>query len=60
VNGTQQNQRGFKALAGKIYGQSAVTSTGGGITVQSLGGIASPALPNFGPLLDSMGTVVKS
>ena len=41
VNGTQQNQRGFKALAGNnLTVNSAVTSTGGGITVQSLGGIA--------------------
>jgi len=56
VNGTQQNQRGFKALAGNnLTGNSAVTSTGGGITVQSLGGIAISSTAQLRTMLDSMG-----
>src|SRR5882762_2798374 len=56
VNGTQQNQRGFKALAGNnLVVNSAVTSTGGGITVQSLGGIAISSTAQLRTMLDSMG-----
>ena len=56
VNGTQQNQRGFKALAGNnLTVNSAVTSTGGGITVQSLGGIAISSTAQLRTMLDSMG-----
>jgi len=56
VNGTQQNQRGFKALAGNnLTINSAVTSTGGGITVQSLGGIAISSTAQLRTMLDSMG-----
>jgi hypothetical protein len=57
VNGTQQNQRGFKALAGNnLTVNSAVTSTGGGITVQSLGGIAISSTAQLRTMLDSMGS----
>src|SRR6266436_2039459 len=56
VNGTQQNQRGFQALAGNnLTVNSAVTSTGGGITVQSLGGIAISSTAQLRTMLDSMG-----
>jgi len=56
VNGTQQNHRGFKALAGNnLTVNSAVTSTGGGITVQSLGGIAISSTAQLRTMLDSMG-----
>src|SRR5258708_19113951 len=38
VNCTQQNQRGFKSLAGtNLTVNSAVTSTASGVTVQTLG-----------------------
>lgn len=56
VNGTQQNQRGFKALAGNnLTITSAVTSTGSGIILQSLGGIAVTSSGQLQTLLDSMG-----
>ena len=56
VNGTQQNHRGFKALAGNnLTVNSAVTSTGGGITLQSLGGIAISSSAQLRTMLDSMG-----
>jgi hypothetical protein len=57
VNGTLQNHRGFKALAGNnLEVTSAVTSTSGGITLQSLGGIAISSSAQIQTLLDSMGT----
>jgi hypothetical protein len=56
VNGTQQDHRGFKALAGgNLSVTSTVTSTGGDITVQSLGGIAISSSAQIQTLLDSMG-----
>jgi hypothetical protein len=56
LNGTAQNHRGFKALAGNnLTVNSAVTSTGGGITLQSLGGIAISSSAQLRTMLDSMG-----
>src|SRR6266446_4014757 len=56
VTGTLQDHRGFKALAGNnLTVNSAVTSTGGGITVQSLGGIAISSTAQLRTMLDSMG-----
>jgi FecR protein len=56
VNGTVQNQRGFKALAGNnLVANSTVTSTGGGITLQSLGGITISSSAQLRTLLDAMG-----
>jgi hypothetical protein len=58
VNGTEQDKRGFKALAGNnLEINSTVTSTGGGITVQSLGGIAISSSAQLLTLLDSAGNV---
>jgi hypothetical protein len=56
VNGTVQDHRGFKALAGNnlVIG-STVTSTGGGITLQSLGGITLTNSSQLLSMLDSMG-----
>jgi hypothetical protein len=56
VNGAVQDHRGFKALAGNnLEVNSTVTSMGGGITVQSLGGIAVTSSGQLQTLLDSMG-----
>jgi len=56
VNGTPLHQRGFKALAGNnLTVSSAVTSTGGGITLQSLGGISISSSAQLQTLLDAMG-----
>src|SRR6202011_4542321 len=56
VNGTAQNHRGFKALAGNnLTVSSAVTSTGGGVTLQSLGGITVSSSAQLQTLLDAMG-----
>jgi hypothetical protein len=56
VNGTQQDKRGFKALAGNNLAiNSTVTSTGGGILLQSLGGITISSSAQIQTLLDSMG-----
>jgi hypothetical protein len=57
VNGTISNHRGFKALAGSgITINSSITSTGGGITLQSLRGITVSSTAQLQTLLDSMGT----
>jgi hypothetical protein len=56
VNGAVQDHRGFKALAGNnLTINSTVTSMGGEITVQSLGGIAVTSSGQLQTLLDSMG-----
>jgi hypothetical protein len=56
VNGTVSDHRGFKALAGHgITINSNITSTGGGITLQSLGGITVSSTAQLQTLLDSMG-----
>ena len=56
VNGTQQDRRGFKALAGRgIAVNSNITSTGGGILLQSLLGISISSTAQLQTLLDSMG-----
>jgi FecR protein len=56
VNGTVQDNRGFKALAGNnLTINSTVNSTGGGILVQSLGGITVTSSSQLVALLDSMG-----
>src|ERR1700731_2977249 len=56
VNGTAQNHRGFKALAGNnLTVSSAVTSTGGGITLQALGGITVSSTAQLRTILDAMG-----
>ena len=56
VNGSLQDHRGFKALAGKgITVNSSVTSTGGGITLQSLGGLTVSSTAQLRTLLDAMG-----
>jgi FecR protein len=56
LNGTAQNHRGFKALAGNnLTVNSAVTSTGGGITLQSLGGIVISSSAQLRTLLDATG-----
>jgi hypothetical protein len=57
VNGTLPDKRGFKALAGRgITINSSITSTGGGITLQSLLGIEISNTAQLQTLLDSMGT----
>jgi len=57
VNGTLPGKRGFKALAGRsIVMNSQVASAGGGITLQSLGGISISSTAELQTLLDSMGT----
>ncbi len=57
VTGTLPDHRGFKALAGRsIVMNSTVTSTGGGITLQSLGGLTISSTAELQTLLDSMGT----
>ena len=57
VNGTLPDHRGFKALAGRgITVNSSITSTGGGITLQSLLGITVSSTAQLQTLLDSMGT----
>jgi len=57
VNGTGPDHRGFKALAGEgITMNSSVTSTGGGITLQSLGGLTVSSSAQLRTLLDAMGT----
>jgi len=56
VNGTLPDHRGFKALAGRgITINSEITSTGGGITLQSLLGISISSTAQIQTLLDSMG-----
>ena len=56
VNGTQQDHRGFKALAGNnLVVNSTVNSTGGGITLQSLGGIVISSSAQLQTVLDAMG-----
>ena len=56
VNGTQQDRRGFKALAGNnLTVNSTITSTGGGITIQSLGGVEITSTAQLQTLLDSSG-----
>ncbi len=56
VNGTLPDKRGFKALAGRgITINSSITSTGGGITLQSLLGIEISSTAQLQTLLDSMG-----
>jgi hypothetical protein len=56
LNGTSQNHRGFKALAGNnLVVNSTVNSTGGGITLQSLGGIAISSSAQLQTLLDATG-----
>src|SRR5207253_3785160 len=56
VNGTQQDHRGFKALAGNnLVVNSTVTSTGGGITLQSLVGIVISSSAQLQTVLDAMG-----
>ncbi|MEY2544665.1 MAG: hypothetical protein QOE81_2126 [Verrucomicrobiota bacterium] len=57
VNGTLQDHRGFKALTGNnLQVTSTITSTGGGITLQSLGGITISSTAQIRTLLDSMGS----
>jgi len=57
VTGTMQDSRGFKALAGNnLVLNSTVNSTGGGILVQSLGGITVSSSAQLLSMLDSMGT----
>ncbi|HEV2047169.1 MAG TPA: FecR domain-containing protein [Chthoniobacterales bacterium] len=56
LNSAAQNHRGFKALAGNnLTVSSAVTSTGGGITLQSLGGITVSSTAQLRTILDAMG-----
>jgi hypothetical protein len=56
VNGTAQNNRGFKALAGNnLVVNSTVTSGGGGILLQSLGGITLTNSSQLHSMLDSIG-----
>ncbi|HEV3243783.1 MAG TPA: FecR family protein [Chthoniobacterales bacterium] len=56
LNGTAQNHRGFKALAGNnLTVSSTVTSTGGGITLQSLGGIIVSSTAQLRTILDAVG-----
>jgi hypothetical protein len=56
VTGTLPDHRGFKALAGRgITINSEITSTGGGITLQSLLGISISSTAQLQTLLDSMG-----
>src|SRR5438067_10777358 len=57
VNGAGPDHRGFKALAGRsITMNSSVTSTGGGITLQSLGAVSISSTAQLRTLLDAMGT----
>src|SRR5437899_2005875 len=57
VNGTQQDHRGFKALAGNnLVVNSTVNSTGGGITLQSLGGIVISSSAQLQTVLDAIGS----
>ena len=57
VTGTLQDHRGFKALAGNnLAVNSTVTSTGGGITLQALGGITISSSAQLQTLLDTMGS----
>src|SRR5438128_2430456 len=56
VKGTPQDHRGFKALAGNnLVVNSTVTSTGCGITLQSLGGIVISSSAQLQTVLDAMG-----
>ena len=56
MTGTLPDHRGFKALAGRgITINSSITSTGGGITLQSLLGISISSTAQLQTLLDSMG-----
>ena len=56
VIGSTQDHRGFKALAGNnLTVDSTVTSTGGGITLQALGGITVTSSSQLLSLLDAMG-----
>ena len=57
VTGTLPDHRGFKALAGRgITVNSSITSTGGGILLQSLLGISISSTAQLQTLLDSVGT----
>ena len=57
VSGTVQDSRGFKALAGNnLVVGSTVTSTGGGIKLQALGGITLTSSSQLHSMLDAMGT----
>jgi FecR-like protein len=58
VNGTAQDHRGFRALAGNnLVVSSAVTAPGnGGIKLQSLGGITITSSAQLLSMLDSMGS----
>lgn len=56
VTGTQPDKRGFKALSGNNLTVNApITSTGGRILLQSLGGISLANSSQLHTLLDSMG-----
>jgi len=56
VNGTVQDNRGFKALAGNnLVVDSTVTSTGGGIKLQSLGGITLTSSSQLHSMLNGIG-----
>jgi hypothetical protein len=56
VNGTVQDNRGFKALAGNnLVVNSTVTSTGGGIKLQSLGGITLSSSSQLLSMLNGIG-----
>ena len=57
VKGTQPDHRGVKALAGNNLSiNSTITSTGGGINLQALGGINISSTSQIQTLLDAMGT----
>jgi len=57
VSGTVQDNRGFKALAGNnLVVGSTVTSTGGSIHLQALGGITLTSSSQLHSMLDAMGT----
>ena len=56
VKGSVPDHRGFRALAGGgIQVNSSITSSGGGIILQSLGGINISSTAQLRTLLDSMG-----
>jgi hypothetical protein len=55
VNGTAQDQRGFKALAGNNIVVNASVTSVGGILLQSLGGITLNNTSQLHSMLDSMG-----
>jgi hypothetical protein len=55
VNGTAQDQRGFKALAGNNLVVNAPVTSAGGILLQSLGGITLANSSQLHSMLDAMG-----